>query len=66
VQILFGAEELQFEVGNSPQTVSNRRHAGSELARVADDDAVARQLLSVVFEKRLQMLAADLFLAFDQ
>jgi hypothetical protein len=66
VEVLLRAEQFQFKVGDAPQAVGDRRHAGGELARIADDDAVAGELLGILLEKRLQVLAADLLFAFDQ
>ena len=46
VQVLLGAGQPQLEIGDAAQAVGDRRLAGGELRRVADDDAVAGQPLA--------------------
>ena len=66
MQILLGTGQSQFVVGDAPQAISNRRLAGRELRRVADDDAIASQARFVVGDEFGQMDATDFLLAFNQ
>ncbi len=67
MQILPGPGQTDLETGDAAQAVSDRRLAGGELRRVADHGHVALKLFAVGGQKgaSAQILAADLFFAFD-
>ena len=51
VQILLRAAEAQLVVGDAAEAVGDRRHAGGELAAVADDDASQASFSRFAFTK---------------
>ena len=66
MQIAVGAGHAKLAVGDAAQAVGDGRHAGGELAAVADDHAIARQAIGVFGEVFLQPLAADFLFALDE
>ena len=65
MQVLLRPDQPQLEAGDAPQAVSDGRLARGKLRRVADHHHVAGQPLAIGGQKRLQILAADLFFALD-
>ena len=65
VQIAVGAADVKLVVGDAPQAVGDGRHAGGELAAVADHHAIAGQPVGMFGQILLQAVAADLLLALD-
>ena len=66
MEVLFGAAQFQFVVGDAAEAVGDGGDAGGELAAIADYDGVASELVAILLDERFEVLAADFFFAFDE
>ena len=63
---LFDPAHVDLEIGEPAQRVADRRHAAVEHRRIGDHDDVGGEILAMVADELVEMLAADFLLALDE